>query len=108
MNNIKPILGDANSLIKEIEDNSIDLIATDPPYEINFENNDWDKPEFLNWEYFAEEFKRVLKPAGNLIVFQGWSHVINTSLELKALRPKWWVIHLITPSGYKSRPPKWK
>ena len=26
----------------------------------------------------------------------------------QALRPKWWVIHLITPSGYKSRPPKWK
>lgn len=34
----KIILGDAYSLIKDIPDNSIDLIITDPPYQINNTN----------------------------------------------------------------------
>ena len=41
------IYGDCNLLIKDVADKSIDLIATDPPYEINFEKNNWDKPDIL-------------------------------------------------------------
>ncbi len=63
--------GDCNSLIKTIETSSIDLIATDPPYEINFENNGWDKPNSLNWNYLVTEFRRILKPDGSLLIFQG-------------------------------------
>lgn len=35
MNNIKLMLGDSSELIKEIQDNSIDLIIMDPPYKLN-------------------------------------------------------------------------
>ena len=76
--NIRFIHGDTNNLIHKIKDNSIDLIAADPPYEINFEGNYWDKPDQLNWHFLASEFKRILKPTGSLIVFQGWSNVCKT------------------------------
>ena len=75
--------GDAFQLIKEIPDNSIDLILTDPPYNLgehstgnlSFENRadinndieEWDKgfdPTLL-----MDDFIRVLKPTGNLFIF---------------------------------------
>ncbi len=91
---VSVLLGDANELIKEIDSNSVDLIATDPPYEINFENNDWDEPNSLNWHYLASEFKRVLKPDGSLIVFQGWSQVCNTKAVLdNYFTIKNWIIY---------------
>lgn len=37
--NYKFILGDSFLKLKQISDNSIDLIVTDPPYGINLKNN---------------------------------------------------------------------
>lgn len=70
--------------IKQIPDNSIDLILTDPPYNIaqystgnmKFDwrmdrNNDlaeWDL-EKLNPESLISEFKRILSPKGNIFIF---------------------------------------
>ena len=91
---IRFIHGDTNNLIHNIDDNSIDLIATDPPYEINFEGNYWDKPDQLNWHFLAGEFKRILKPSGSLIVFQGWSNVCKTKEVLdQYLIMKNWIIY---------------
>ena len=56
--------GDANGLLMDIADGSIDLIATDPPYEIGFDGNEWDRPDRLNWNRLAVQFHRVLKPDG--------------------------------------------
>ncbi len=87
-------LGDANHLIRKVRENSVDLIATDPPYEINFENNDWDRPDGLNWHHLASEFKRVLKPGGGLVVFQGWSRVAHTKTVLDGhFTLKNWIIY---------------
>jgi len=87
-------LGDANELICEIDDQSVDLIATDPPYGIHFEKNEWDKPNQLNWHDLAKHFKRVLKPSGNLIVFQGWSYVAETKMILdQDFTIKNWIIY---------------
>lgn len=36
------ILGDCNIILKEMSNNSIDLIATDPPYGYSFMGKDWD------------------------------------------------------------------
>jgi site-specific DNA-methyltransferase (adenine-specific) len=75
-----------------IADNSIDLIAIDPPYEIGFENNEWDKQQ-LDWEFLCQEFHRILKPTGNLIVFQGWSNVSRTKEILdKKFQLNNWII----------------
>jgi len=37
------LLGDCNHHLKEITDNSIDLIVSDPPYGLEFMGKDWDK-----------------------------------------------------------------
>ncbi len=94
MNGMAIALGDANDLLTEVEDSSVDLIATDPPYEINFANNAWDKPNGLNWDYLAKQFRRVMKPSGNLIIFQGWSCVSETKSVLdKHFFLKNWIIY---------------
>jgi site-specific DNA-methyltransferase (adenine-specific) len=90
----KIFLGDSLDLIKMIPDHSVDLICIDPPYEINFENNDWDKKQ-LDWHLIFSQYQRVLKPeTGNLIVFQGWSNVPETILIGREYFPlKNWIIY---------------
>ena len=78
------INADCFSVLKEIPDNSIDLILTDPPYNIakystgniKFDwrsdiNNDlaeWDLVE-LKPKDLIKEFKRIIKPNGNIFIF---------------------------------------
>jgi len=82
--NYKLFLGDSYKLIKEIPTASIDLILTDPPYnlsnystgniklswrkDINNDVADWDKVEFKPSDWVGE-FKRILKPTGNIFAF---------------------------------------
>jgi site-specific DNA-methyltransferase (adenine-specific) len=88
----KVILGDCFENLSKIEDNSIDLIAIDPPYEISYENLEWDKKS-LNWNILRDEFYRILKPTGNLVIFQGWSNVSETKKTLEeTFKLKNWII----------------
>ena len=75
---------DCFSVLKDIPDNSIDLILTDPPYNIakystgnlKFDwrsdiNNDlaeWDLTE-LRPQDLIDQFKRILTPQGNIFIF---------------------------------------
>lgn len=63
------ILGDCLEKLKDLEDNSIDSIVTDPPYGISFMNKKWDYnvPTVDVWK----ECLRVLKPGGHLLSFAG-------------------------------------
>lgn len=81
---------DSRDIIKRIPDNSIDLILTDPPYNLGQHstgniplpgrsamNNDvaeWDMVDF-NPEEWAEEFIRILKPTGNLFIFTSYNQI---------------------------------
>ena len=67
-------------LLPKLESNSIDAIICDPPYNISFESNDWDKD--FNIFQAIDECVRILKPNGNLILFQGWSNVCTTKCYL--------------------------
>lgn len=88
----KIIFGDCFENLSKIENESIDLICIDPPYEISFENLNWDK-KILNWVTLSEQFNRILKPTGNLIIFQGWSNVCETkSILEKNFKLKNWII----------------
>jgi site-specific DNA-methyltransferase (adenine-specific)/modification methylase len=76
--------GDYFELIREIPDKSIDLILTDPPYnlskystgnmkftwrkDINNDLANWDRTEF-NPAEVLDDFIRILKPAGNIFAF---------------------------------------
>lgn len=66
---IKLMLGDCLFKLKELEDNSVDSIVTDPPYGLSFMGKHWDYdvPSQEIWE----ECLRVLKPGGYLLAFAG-------------------------------------
>lgn len=66
-------------LLSSFPSNSIDLICIDPPYLIDYQNYKWDSQD-INWEILFSNFRRILKPTGNLIIFQGWSNVAETKI----------------------------
>jgi DNA modification methylase len=96
---MKLLLGDCLDKLKELEDNSIDSIVTDPPYGLSFMGKDWDKVkatketksqvvkglgagmkmttladniEFEKWvTEWSMECMRVLKPGGYMLAFGG-------------------------------------
>ena len=61
----------ANNLtvLRELEENSIDSCITDPPYGLSFMNHRWDYdvPSVEFWK----ELYRVLKPGAHALVFRG-------------------------------------
>lgn len=68
---MKIILGNSLEKLKELEDNSIDSIVTDPPYELGFMGKKWDNTGIAyNIDLWAECL-RVLKPGGHLLAFSG-------------------------------------
>ncbi len=63
------LLGDCLEKLKELEDNSVDAIVTDPPYGLSFMGKKWDYdvPSVDIWK----ECLRVLKHGGYLLSFAG-------------------------------------
>ena len=58
--------GDSAEVLKDLKDNSVDLLATDPPYGISFMNKGWDK--VLPPKEIWDECYRVLKPGSFIAV----------------------------------------
>ena len=68
---MKLILNDCIAAMKEMPDNSVDSIVTDPPYELGFMGKSWDASGIaFNIEVWQEAL-RVLKPGGHLLAFSG-------------------------------------
>jgi len=68
---MKLINNDCIAAMKEMPDNSVDSIVTDPPYELGFMGKSWDASGIaFNIEVWQEAL-RVLKPGGHLIAFSG-------------------------------------
>lgn len=65
----KLVQGDMLKVLKRIKDNTIDVIITDPPYELKFMNNKWDGTEITFKKETWAECLRVLKPGGLMSVF---------------------------------------
>lgn len=80
------LINDNNlNALSEIPDNSIDLILTDPPYNISRKNNfeslnragidfgDWDKnADLLTW---IDEVPRIVKKGASIIIFNDWRNL---------------------------------
>lgn len=80
--------GNCYNLLKQLPRQSIDLILTDPPYNLNpystgnlkikwrkdFNNDiaSWDS-EPLNTKLLLEEYKRILSPKGNIFIFTAYN-----------------------------------
>lgn len=73
--------GDTLEQLKQLPDNSVDSIVTDPPYGLKFMGSKWDVsvPKVEVWQ----ECLRVLKPGGHLLAFAGTrtQHRMATHIE---------------------------
>ncbi len=67
----KIIHGNCLEELKNLEENSIDSIVTDPPYELGFMGKSWDNTGIANNPLMWAECLRVLKPGGYLLSFGG-------------------------------------
>lgn len=69
MDNVRLMLGDCLERLRELSDNSVDSVVTDPPYGLRFMGKKWDYdvPSVDVWA----ECLRVLKPGGHLLAFAG-------------------------------------
>ena len=65
------IQGDCLEKLKELGDNSIDSIVSDPPYELGFMGKSWDNTGIAYNVEMWKECLRVLKPGGYLLSFGG-------------------------------------
>jgi DNA modification methylase len=63
--------GDNREVLKTLDDNSIDSIVTDPPYELGFMGKKWDASGIAYNVDLWKECLRVLKPGGHLLAFGG-------------------------------------
>ncbi len=73
-------LGDCLEVMKTIEDNSIDLILTDPPY--NTTGCKWD--EAINLDLLWKEWKRIAKDNATFIFTAAQpftTHLINSNID---------------------------
>jgi DNA modification methylase len=78
-------LGDCLEVMKSIDDKSVDLVLTDPPYNIAKKNNfhtmgrsgidfgEWDKG--FDLFSYIDHVARILKKDGSFIVFNGWKNL---------------------------------
>ncbi|HDX8906275.1 TPA: site-specific DNA-methyltransferase [Klebsiella michiganensis] len=85
ISSIELINADCLQYLPSLPDNSIDLIATDPPY-FKVKPNGWDNQwkgdeDYLRWlDSCLAQFWRVLKPAGSMYLFCG--HRLAADIEL--------------------------
>ena len=63
--------GNCLDKLKELPDNSIDAIVTDPPYELGFMGKSWDATGIAYSVELWAECLRVLKHGGHLVAFSG-------------------------------------
>lgn len=79
---------DCLNILKSMDDNSVDVILTDPPY-FKVKSNSWDNQwatvdDYLSWlDTVCLEFWRVLKPAGSLYLFCGSKLAADTELLMR-------------------------
>lgn len=87
------ICGDCTKVLKDIDDNSIDLILTSPPYadqrDYGTKNSKIISDDYLDWfKPKAEEIYRVLKETGNFVlnindkVVDGYQHLFVFKLVI--------------------------
>jgi len=68
---IEIINNDCLIALREMADNSVDAVITDPPYELGFMGKAWDKSGIAYNVDMWRECLRVLKPGGHLLAFGG-------------------------------------
>ena len=97
--------GDCLELMKELPDNSVDMVCCDPPYGTT--SIKWD--EVLDYDQMWEQYERIVKPKGVIVLFGSQPF----SAQLICSKLKWFRYELIwnknkcgSPGLAKYRPMK--
>ena len=69
--NQRLLVGNCLDTLKQLADDSIDSVVTDPPYELGFMGKSWDSTGIAFNIAVWQECMRVLKPGGHLLAFSG-------------------------------------
>ena len=72
----KAFVGDSIELLKQLPDESIDLVITSPPFALQRkkEYGNKDQDEYVDWLLaFTREIKRVVKGSGSFVIDLGGS-----------------------------------
>ena len=90
------IQGDCLKEMEKIPDKSIDLILTDPPYNISYDEV-WDKMTNERWKSLIldvlNESSRILRNQGSIWIFGGWSNISELRYFIgKFFYEKNWII----------------
>lgn len=104
------LLGDCLERLKELADNSVDSIVTDPPAGIGFMGQDWDgskggRDSWIAWmQSIAAECLRVVKPGGHAIVWAlpRTSHWTATAWENAGFEMRDSIVHIFGSGFPKS------
>lgn len=77
------IQGDSRAVLAEGEENEVDAVVCDPPYELGFMGKKWDNTGIAFDPEFWKLVLRVLKPGGHLLAFSGsrTSHRMVCAIE---------------------------
>src|SRR5579875_3051454 len=70
------VCGDSLEVMKTIADETVDLLVSDPPYNLGKDyGTSLDRKDWLSYEEFTrawlDEAVRILKPSGSIYVFMG-------------------------------------
>ncbi len=90
--------GDFRSVLADLEDGSVDLILTDPPY-----GND----AVDLYRDLGALAARVLRPGGSLVTYVGQATLMECSNALGENLRYWWTLALLHDSGLQQLPGKW-
>ncbi len=99
-------VGDSRKLLKQINDQSIDLVVTSPPYGLlkKKEYGNEDQRDYVKWfRPFARELHRVLKRQGSLVINIGGAW--QKGQPTRALYPYRLMLDLCDPDQRRKSPP---
>ncbi len=103
-------LGDCLEHMKSMPDGCVDLIITDPPYNIGKKYDNYSDnlrfDEYLDWCYsWLDECIRVLKPTGSLFLFNYPENnaYLKVYLDKKLIFRRWLTWHYHTNTGHSKR-----
>lgn len=82
--------GDFYELSRDIPDDSIDLIFTDPPY---------DADSVPLYEKAAEVAARILKPGGSFVAYSGVKHQADVVVACRKYLIYWWTCIVVHEGG---------
>lgn len=90
--------GDFQDVLADLDDNSVDLVVTDPPY--------GDQYTHLYGE-LAKWASAKLKPGGSLVAYCGQGNLPDVTQQMGNHLRYWWTLALIHNHGGQQLPGKW-